>query len=88
MDQTTTDVRLANWKSIVEQCSSRPEGMSIKQWCSENSISENSTTIGSGRSGLSFSGNCRRHFRLRTQTMRKPLTQCLFRMQSSGQKNF
>ena len=40
MDQTTTDVRLANWKSIVEQCSSRPEGMSIKQWCSENSISE------------------------------------------------
>lgn len=26
MDNSTCEVRLANWQSIVEQCASRPEG--------------------------------------------------------------
>ena len=40
MDQTTTDVRLANWKSIVEQCSARPDGISARQWLAQNNIPE------------------------------------------------
>ena len=40
MDQTTKDVRLANWKAIVEQCNSRPDGVSARQWLVQNNISE------------------------------------------------
>lgn len=40
MDQTTHEVRLANWKSIIEQCNARPEGMSAKQWLSDHDIPE------------------------------------------------
>ena len=40
MDQTTHEMRLANWKSIIEQCQSRPEGMSAKQWLRDNEIPE------------------------------------------------
>ena len=32
MDKTTHEVRLANWKSIIEQCQQRPEGQTAKQW--------------------------------------------------------
>lgn len=39
MDQTTYEMRLANWKSIIEQCQSRPVGMSAKQWLRDNEIS-------------------------------------------------
>ena len=39
MDQITHQVRLANWKKIVEQCNCRPEGMSVKQWLKDNGIS-------------------------------------------------
>ena len=40
MDQTTHEMRLANWKSIIEQCQSRPDGMSAKQWLRDNEIPE------------------------------------------------
>ena len=40
MDQTTHDIRLANWKAIIEQCQARPQGQSAKQWLAENGISE------------------------------------------------
>ena len=40
MDQCTTIVRLEGWRKIVEACSARPEGMTVKQWLIENSIKE------------------------------------------------
>ena len=42
MDQITHEVRLANWKKIVEQCNCRPEGMTVKQWLKDNGISNKS----------------------------------------------
>ena len=40
MDNTTHQVRLAQWTQIVEECNRRPEGMTAKQWLKDNSISE------------------------------------------------
>ena len=40
MDRSTHEIRLANWKAVVEQCNSRPPGVSVKQWLSENNINE------------------------------------------------
>lgn len=40
MDKITHEVRLANWKTIVDECNNRPKGMSARQWLSENNISE------------------------------------------------
>ena len=40
MDHITHEMRLANWKSIIEQCHARPEGKTIKQWLSEQGIPE------------------------------------------------
>ena len=40
MDHITHEMRLANWKSIIEQCHTRPEGKTIKQWLSEQGIAE------------------------------------------------
>lgn len=40
MDQITHEMRLANWKSIIEQCHNRPEGKTIKQWLSDQGIHE------------------------------------------------
>ena len=40
MDKTTHEVRIANWKSIIEQCQSRPEGQSARQWLANNGISK------------------------------------------------
>ena len=40
MDKITHEVRLANWKTIVEQCNNRPEGVSVKQWLAENNVNE------------------------------------------------
>ena len=40
MDQTTHEVRLANWKAIIEQCQARPKGQTAKQWMVENDISD------------------------------------------------
>lgn len=41
MDQSTHDVRRANWLNIVNQCQNRPANMSVKQWLAENDIKEN-----------------------------------------------
>ena len=40
MDNSTSEVHLANWQSIVEQCASRPEGQTVKQWLEINGIKE------------------------------------------------
>lgn len=40
MDECTHQVRLAHWKTVIEQCNSRPEGQSARSWLRENSISE------------------------------------------------
>lgn len=40
MDQSTSSIRLANWKAIIESCQSRPEGTSARQWLAENQIPE------------------------------------------------
>ena len=42
MDKTTHEIRIANWRSIIEQCQARPEGQSAKQWLADNGISEKS----------------------------------------------
>ena len=39
MDKITHEVRLANWKAVVEKCQSRPKGQAIASWCEENGIS-------------------------------------------------
>ncbi len=40
MDQSTHDVRRANWLNIVNQCQNRPSDMSVKQWLAENDVKE------------------------------------------------
>ena len=40
MDKTTHEIRIANWRPIIEQCQARPEGQSAKQWLADNGISE------------------------------------------------
>ena len=40
MDQSTHDVRRANWLTIINQCQTRPSDMSVKQWLAENGIKE------------------------------------------------
>ena len=40
MDTSTHEVRLANWRSVVEQCAARPEGQTVKQWLEINGIKE------------------------------------------------
>ena len=40
MDKSTHEIRLAQWKRIIEQCQHRPEGQSIKQWLADNQIKE------------------------------------------------
>lgn len=39
MDKSTHQMRLVHWKSVVEQCSSRPAGQSARSWLQENNIS-------------------------------------------------
>ena len=39
MDQSTHEVRLANWKAVIEQCQTRPKGQTAKQWPDANGIS-------------------------------------------------
>ena len=38
MDQITHEMRLKNWEHVVEECNRRPEGVTVKQWLSENGI--------------------------------------------------
>lgn len=40
MDQSTRDVRLARWASLVQQCNE--SGLSKKTWCAQNQINEKS----------------------------------------------
>lgn len=40
MDQSTYEVRLANWKAIINDCQARPKGQSQKQWLEEHGISD------------------------------------------------
>ncbi len=40
MDQSTHDVRRANWLSIVNQCQSRTSDISVRQWLADNDIKE------------------------------------------------
>ena len=40
MDQTTYNVRRANWLTIIARCQERPEGISVKQWLSDNGVKE------------------------------------------------
>jgi len=40
MDQSTHDVRRANWLNIVTQCQNRPSDMSVRQWLAGNDIKE------------------------------------------------
>ena len=39
MDQSTHEVRLENWKAVIEQCQTRPKGQTAKQWLDANGIS-------------------------------------------------
>lgn len=40
MDQSTHDVRRANWLNIVNQCQERTVGVSVRQWLADNRIKE------------------------------------------------
>lgn len=40
MDQCTKEVRKQQWKNIISQCQSRPEGQTVKEWLKENGICE------------------------------------------------
>ena len=42
MDQSIHDIRRANWLNIVHQCQERSEGVSAKQWLSDNGVNEKS----------------------------------------------
>lgn len=41
LDLCTHEVRLNQWKLIIKQCQSRPEGQTAKQWMEENGVQEN-----------------------------------------------
>ena len=32
MDQTTHELRLSNWKAIIDSCQARPDGQTARQW--------------------------------------------------------
>ena len=40
MDKITHEARLNNWKHIIEECNNRPNGVTVKQWLSDNGIHE------------------------------------------------
>ncbi len=40
MDKSTHQVRMAHWKSVIEQCNSRPTEQSARSWLRENNISD------------------------------------------------
>ena len=40
MDKSTYEIRLSNWKAVIEQCSLRPAGQTVKQWLDDNGINE------------------------------------------------
>lgn len=40
MDQTTHEVRLANWTALIQECQSRPKDQTTKQWLEEHGVSD------------------------------------------------
>ena len=42
MDITTHEIRSANWKTIIQNCQARPDGVTVKQWLAEQGVSEKS----------------------------------------------
>lgn len=40
MDQSTHDIRRANWLNIVNQCQARPDNISVSKWLAANGIKE------------------------------------------------
>ena len=42
MDQTTHNIRRANWQEIINQCQNRKSNTTVKQWCLDNAINEKS----------------------------------------------
>lgn len=40
MDQSTHDIRRANWLNIITQCQERPDGITVKRWLYDNGIKE------------------------------------------------
>ena len=40
MDDTTFEVRLSNWRTIIEESEKRPQGVTKRQWLKENHIPE------------------------------------------------
>lgn len=40
MDQSTHDVRRANWLGIITECQQRPAGVSARQWLADNGVKE------------------------------------------------
>ena len=40
MDQTTHELRLSNWKSIIASCQGRPDRQTAREWLAENNVSE------------------------------------------------
>jgi putative transposase len=40
MDQTTHELRLSNWKAIIDSCQARPDGQTARQWLTENNVPE------------------------------------------------
>ena len=38
MDQSTNEIRLANWKAIINECQSRPTDQTKKQWLKEHDV--------------------------------------------------
>ena len=38
MDKITHEVRLKNWKKIVEECNNRSNGTTVKEWLVANGI--------------------------------------------------
>lgn len=40
MDQSTHDVRRANWFNIIAECQQKPVGVTAKQWLTDNGIKE------------------------------------------------
>ena len=39
MDNSTHEIRLAQWTNVLAQCQERPEGQTIKSWCEQNKVS-------------------------------------------------
>ena len=40
MDKTTSEVRLSQWKAIIEECENRPTSITKHQWLMDNNIPE------------------------------------------------